>query len=131
MQAAILRIKLRLLPEWLNRRRHIAAIYNKEINNPLVDLPHRHSGRNPSYHQYVIRCRQRDKVISALKSRSIGFGIHYPVPVHMMPAYKDLAGDLPLTVTEKACKEILSLPIHEGLSNKEAEKVAEAINCTA
>lgn len=128
MQAAILRVKLRLLPQWLDRRREIAVLYENKIKHPQFELPYRHSERKHSFHQYVIRCRERDKVINALKRREIGFGIHYPVPIHYMPAYKELYNPLlPLTVTEKASNEILSLPIHESLFDEEVEKVVNTL----
>ena len=128
IQAAILRVKLRLLPRWLNRRKEIAAYYDDNIKHPGVELPYRHPDRNHSFHQYVIRCRDRAKMIDSLERHQIGLGIHYPVPIHRMPAYRRL--DDPsrtLPVTEKACEEILSLPIHEALSNEEAERVAKVL----
>ena len=128
IQAAILRVKLRLLPQWLHRRREIAARYYEEIKHPQIKLPHRHADRKHSFHQYVIRCQERDKVIDILKSHEIGFGIHYLVPVHRMPAYKRLCEpSKSLPVTEKASSEILSLPIHEALSDEQVDKTANTL----
>ncbi len=129
MQTAILRVKLPLLPQWLNRRKEIAAYYDAAITHPEVELPYRHTTRDHSFHQYVIRSRERDKLISAFQNHEIGFGIHYPVPIHRMPAYRRLYdSSRPLPVTEKACEKILSLPIHEALANEEIEQVVLAIN---
>jgi aminotransferase EvaB len=129
IQAAILRIKLRIFKDWLDRRLHVAQIYNKGIDNPLITKPVSSSKCSPSYHQYIIRCSKRDKLAGHLKSNHIGYGIHYPTPVHLMPAYHFLGNRaLNLPVTEKACSEILSLPIHEGITRYEAEKCVEVLN---
>lgn len=132
MQAAILRLKLRLLPQWLARRRDIAAFYNAHIAHPHIDLPCKHPEREPAYHQYVVRCRNRAAVIDALIQQDIGYGIHYPVPVHCMPAYADASDGtgrgLSLPVTERACGEILSLPVHEALLDDEVQKVAKTLS---
>ena len=129
VQAAILNVKLHYLTQWLNRRREIAAQYYEKIKNTNIIAPFSHPDRTHSFHQYVIRCQERDKYIDALKGSEIGFGIHYPVPVHHMPAYQRLKNPLQfLKVTEKACREILSLPTHESLSDEELEKVIDTIN---
>ena len=128
LQAAILRTKLRFLPQWLARRREIASYYDKNITHPQIKLPHRHADREHSFHQYVIRCQERTKVIGALKRHKIGFGIHYPISIHHMPAYKELYNpSSPLIFTEKASKEILSLPVHESLVDGEVEQVVDAL----
>jgi dTDP-4-amino-4,6-dideoxygalactose transaminase len=128
MQAAILRVKLRFLPRWLKRRREIAALYNKGITHPQIEPPCHHPERVHSFHQYVVRCRERDKVIHAVKRNKIGFGIHYPVPIHCMLAYKDLNRPSSLlSTTEKASNEILSLPIHEALLDEEVGRVIDTV----
>jgi aminotransferase EvaB len=130
IQAAILRVKLQVLPKWLERRREIAAIYDEKIRLSNIRLPLRHPDRKHSFHQYVIRCQDRNRITEMLKSRDVSFGIHYPVPVHLMPAYRRLLqGKMP--VTERASNEILSLPIHESLIDEEAGKVALAVSATA
>ena len=129
IQAAILRVKLRLLPRWLGRRRSVAALYDRCLRNPAVALPPRAGHIEPSFHQYVVRCRERRRVIDALRAAGIGFGIHYPTPVHRMPAYAFLGGGaLDLPVTDRAAEEILSLPVHEALRDDEALSVAATIN---
>jgi aminotransferase EvaB len=127
IQAAILRIKLRILPRLLNRRKEIALRYDDKIENDQIMLPYRHLEREHSFHQYVIRCKNREKVIGSLKNKEVRFGIHYPIPVHKMPAFKNnntFSNSLP--ITEKASDEILSLPIHETLYDEEVQTV---INC--
>lgn len=128
IQAAILRVKLRVLPAWLARRKTIADIYDQEIENPSIGLPTHDEDCEPSYHQYVIRCRDRQSVIEALNHSEIGFGIHYPTPVHLMPAFvsEDRSFDLPRTV--RACDAVLSLPVHEAVRTDEARTVARTLN---
>lgn len=130
MQAAILRIKLQQLPHWLHKRRKTAALYDSRIKAPGIRLPARSPAVVHSHHQYVIRCRQRSAVRRTLKGAGIQFGIHYPTPLHRMPAYGRLSGvaRLALPVTESAAKQILSLPVHESLTRSEAEAVARALN---
>jgi aminotransferase EvaB len=126
MQAAILRVKLRLLPTWLERRREIAVVYGEKIGHPEIMLPYLHDDRKHSFHQYVIRCQDRDGVIDGLGNHGIASGIHYPVPIHCMQAYEDLPSR-PLPVTERACNEILSLPVHEALSDEEVERITQVL----
>lgn len=129
LQAAILRVKLGVLPQWLARRRRIASLYNEHVRHPAISTPVRDDDSEPSYHQYVVRCQARDLVTESLRASGIGFGIHYPVPVHLMPAYRHLGGDsLALPVTVRASHEILSLPVHEALTEKEALTVAKTLN---
>lgn len=128
MQAAILRIKLDRFPDWLNRRLRVATAYDERITNSSICKPRCHEAVRHSYHQYVVRTTNRRSLIETLRRRDIGFGIHYPVPVHRMPAYAALARSVSLPVTERACEEILSLPMHEALEDEDVEKVAAALN---
>lgn len=127
IQAAILRVKLRYLDEWQCRRREIAARYDAGISNPAIATPHRHVNREHAHHQYVIRCQDRQKVIDMMEARDIGYGIHYPTPVHKMPPYEHLAR-WPLPVTERAAAQILSIPVHEALTDEEVGTVIEVLN---
>ncbi len=125
IQAAMLRVKLRVLPDWLHRRRAVAAVYDTHIRHPSIALPPHQEDVEPAFHQYVVRCRNRDAVIQMLEAAEIGYGIHYPTPVHLMPAYDFLGGEsLRLPCTTQACNEVLSLPIHEAISQDEALAVA-------
>jgi dTDP-4-amino-4,6-dideoxygalactose transaminase len=129
IQAAILRIKLRVFPAWLQRRRAVADVYLRGIAHPGLRLPTTPTAVDPSYHQFVIRCQEREPVIAALRAEGIGFGIHYPLPVHLMPAYRFLGGEsLDLPVTVDASHHILSLPIHEALTTAEAMAVVTTLN---
>ena len=125
LQAAILRVKMKYLPDWLKRRKEIATRYLNEIDNPKLTLPHNYSDREPAYHQFVIRCQDRNEVITGLEKNGINYGIHYPTPVHLMPAYQKYAANLP--VCEEAASQILSIPVHEALTNAEVEKVIRVL----
>lgn len=129
IQAAILRIKLARYPQCLARRVEIASLYDSEIDNPAVESLTCESASVGSYHQYVVRCDQRDQLAAFLEREGILTGIHYPVPVHLMPAYEFLGGaslDLPVTTSE--ADRILSLPIHDALTLDEVDRVAAAVN---
>lgn len=129
MQSAILRVKLPLLNDWIARRQEIAGIYYDEISNPAIQLPYRYGNRDHAYHQFVIRCAERDTVIGSLKSAGIGYGIHYDTAIHQMPAYQDaIYRRNPLPVTEQSVNEILSIPVHEAMYDSEIEQVIQALN---
>lgn len=128
MQAAILRVKLRYLDKFVQRRRDLAAIYSHWLEGTALSLPLESHGRRHAYHQYVIQTDGRDDLIAELERHKIGYGIHYPVPVHLMPAYECLGyhpGDLP--VTERAAQRILSLPLHPGLTEEQVAYVARVV----
>jgi aminotransferase EvaB len=129
IQAAVLRIKTRVFGDWLAQRRAVAAAYHESIDHPDVRLPQVANAVDPSYHQFVVRCRDRAGVMAALRAADVGFGVHYPVPVHLMPAYRFLGGEsLDLPVTVAASSSILSLPIHEALTADEVQRVVTTLN---
>ena len=116
LQAAILRVKLRTLRTSNQRRRHLAAIYTAGLAGTPFIAPTTRAGATHVFHQYVIRAPRRDELLAALTARGIPAAIHYPQPVHLQPAY---AGRIPhgdLAETERACREILSLPLHPHLA---------------
>ena len=128
MQAAILRVRLRALEAGNDARRKLAAIYADmlpaEVQKP-VEAP----GCRHVYHLYVIQTARRDHLSARLAEQGIGSGIHYPVPVHLQPAYAD--GSLrkhDLRVTEQAAREVLSLPMYPALSEEQIDAVAAAVN---
>jgi dTDP-4-amino-4,6-dideoxygalactose transaminase len=128
VQAAVLRAKLAHLDEDNARRRAIAARYDARLGGSVLGAPAVGDGVDHVYHQYVIRTRYRDNLMAWLHDRGISTAIHYPVPIHMQPAY---AGRLPrvveLPVTERIASEIVSLPIFPSLSDGEVDRVAEAV----
>jgi dTDP-3-amino-3,4,6-trideoxy-alpha-D-glucose transaminase len=130
MQAAILRVKLRHLDGDNARRQAIAGIYDYGLRwCDCLGLPARRHGGTHVFHQYVLRCRDRDALQAALKSRGVGTNIHYPVPVHLQPAYKDRVAIGPggLGISERASREVLSLPMFPELGEDQAARVVAAL----
>ncbi len=127
MQAAVLSIKLAYLDDWLARRQANAARYQAEVVNPRLRLPHLYPDRTHSYHQFVIRCTDRQALLQHLEQHEIGYGIHYPVPIHQMPAYQHLQTS-PLPITEAASEEIASIPVHEALEAEEVSTIIQVLN---
>jgi dTDP-4-amino-4,6-dideoxygalactose transaminase len=128
IQAAVLRVKLTYLEQWNTRRRQIADLYNRTLADSKLTLPHEPEYANHIYHQYVIRTPERDKLMSFLKNRSIGVSIHYPVPIHLQPAFEDLGykqGQFP--ETEMATAQILSLPIYPEMTDDQVCAVCDSI----
>lgn len=129
MQAGLLRVRMAHMKEITEEKRKIAAKYTEGIKNPLIRLPHIREGADSVWHQYVIRCTEREKLIKYLKERKIGTIIHYPIPPHLSEAYQYLGfkkGDFPITETYAA--EVLSLPIYNGITEEEQEYVINALN---
>ncbi len=128
IQAVVLRAKLPHLAEWNHARRSHAALYNQLLEGTPAVTPVIRPENQSVYHLYVIRVPQRDELQAWLKNQEIFTGIHYPVAIHLQPSMSSLGykeGDLP--VTEKAVKEILSLPMFAELTDDEIEVVAKAI----
>ncbi len=126
IQAAILRVKLKYLDNDNSRRNEIAKIYNS-INLEEVLTPLTRPDSTHVYHQYVCKVQKRDELMEYLSSNDIFAGIHYPFPVHEQPAYKKLVKPHSLEVTEKVCKEIISLPMYPELPKESAFLVKEII----
>lgn len=127
MQAAILRVKLKHLDGWNAARRERAALYTELLR--AVTPPREQSYGRPVYHLYVVQTPRRDELARHLQARGIGTAIHYPIPIHLQPAYanlRDNSGDLP--VAERLAREILSLPIYPELSLEDVRTVAQAVN---
>ncbi|AUG79370.1 erythromycin biosynthesis sensory transduction protein EryC1 [Kitasatospora sp. MMS16-BH015] len=130
LQAVVLRAKLRRLPSWNEARRAAAARYDAL----LADLgglttPRTMPGNEHVWHLYAVRVeRGRDEVLAALQAEGIGAGVHYPVPVHLQPAFSGLghgAGSFP--VTERAAGEILTLPLFPQITEDQQTRVVEAL----
>ncbi|MBM3713965.1 MAG: hypothetical protein FJW56_11150 [Actinobacteria bacterium] len=128
IQAALLDFKLLKLDAWNQRRREIAKKYIEGLKDLPVVLPVMQPDAFQVFHLFVIRVRQRAKLIDYLLREGITALIHYPIPIHLQPAYSYLGykrGDLP--VTEKLSEEILSLPIYPELEDSEVEYFIEKI----
>jgi dTDP-4-amino-4,6-dideoxygalactose transaminase len=127
LQAALLRVKLRRLDEWNEARRQLATVYDRALRGTPVVAPVQDPNRRHVFHQYVLRLPERDRVRAALAAAGVGTGIHYPVPVHLQPAYHALGLGAQLAVTEKICDEIISLPMYPYLAPASAEHVAQQV----
>ncbi len=128
LQAAILRIKLKYLDSYNEKRREIARKYNALLENTPLSLPKEADNRKHVYHLYVIRTNERDELQEYLDERGISTGIHYKVPIHLQEASKQYnykQGDIPQV--EKACKEILSLPIYPELKDENINYIVDTI----
>ena len=128
LQAAILGAKLPHLSAWNARRRAIAARYRQLLADLPLDLPADSADCEPVYHLFVVRTPQRDALRQHLKSRDISTGIHYPLPLHLQPAFAHLgysAGDFP--ETERAAGEVLSLPIYPELTDDQLEQITDTV----
>jgi dTDP-4-amino-4,6-dideoxygalactose transaminase len=128
MQAAVLRVKLRHLDEWNDRRRALASLYTRLLEECGVVLPQEHEGLHHVWHLYVIRHPERDALLEALNAEGIGAGIHYPVPIHEQTPYRHVR-----TVPEGApvasalAREILSLPLFPEMTGEQVERVVAAV----
>jgi dTDP-4-amino-4,6-dideoxygalactose transaminase len=128
LQAAILGVKLRHLESWNAARQRHAGLYNELLRGSSVVTPNQASYAESAWHLYVIRTKNRDSLKAHLASHGIMTGIHYPIPIHLQPAYSDLGykkGDFP--VTEAYADEILSLPMYAELTPDAIQFVADAI----
>ena len=127
LQAAILRVKLRSLDQGNHRRRAIARVYDRSLSKSDLVLPNESEGATHVYHQYVIRSKKRDQLRSFLRQNSVETAVLYPQPVHLQQGYRDsvVVGSGRLLETEKACAEILSLPIYPELDDDQVSSVAQ------
>jgi len=128
LQAAVLRVKLKYLEKWNAARRRNAALYHQFLDDCNVALPSETGDAESVWHLYVIRAEQRDALKEHLVSRGINAGIHYPIPIHLQPAYRDLGhkrGDFP--VTESCAEQVLSLPMYAEITREQIGYVAKTI----
>jgi len=130
IQAGILRIKLRYLAQWNEERRESARRYREFLGSvpESIGLPHEPPCVKAVYHLYVVRVQDRDRLQKHLAQAKIGTGIHYPIPLHLQKAYRGLdfkEGDFP--VSEKAAREILSLPMYPGLEHEQQSRITDQV----
>jgi dTDP-4-amino-4,6-dideoxygalactose transaminase len=132
IQGAVLRVKLRHLETWTEARRTAARHYDELLSDSGVLTPQAMPYARHVYHIYAIRTAQRSEWQQALQAKGIQTGIHYPIPVHLLPAYADLGytkGDFPHS--EQAADEVLSLPMFAELTRAQCEEVSEAVTMLA
>ena len=129
IQAALLRVKLRVLDEWNDRRRAVACRYLSDLADlPDLELPHVPEGAEPCWHLFVVRHPRRDWLQEQLKHAGIGTLIHYPIPPHLSDAYRDIGiARGTYSITERLAETVLSLPIGPHVSDRQAEAVVSAV----
>src|SRR5689334_9273449 len=129
LQAAVLRVKLRRLEAWTEARRQAARRYAELLAGGPIAAPMERRDVRHVYHVYAIRVERRSQLQAGLAARGIQTGVHYPFPVHLLPAYADLghgAGDFPHA--ERAAAQELSLPMYPELSSDAQARVVEALH---
>ena len=128
LQGAVLRVKLRHLDEWSDRRKNIAKRYREKLSGVALGMPQDDPRDECAYHLFVIYIENRDAVQAELKNRGIGTAIHYPLPLHLQKALAHLgykAGDFPHT--ERACQHVLALPLFPELRTEQVEYVCDSL----
>lgn len=131
IQAGILRIKLKRIDEYNKKRRNNALLYRERLKGLALTLPEETPNTYHVYNQYTIRSKKRDAIRKALEERSIASMIYYPLPLHLQEVYRHLGykeGDFP--ESEKASKEVISLPIYPELTEEQIEEICEVIRNT-
>jgi dTDP-4-amino-4,6-dideoxygalactose transaminase len=127
LQAAVLRVKLRRLEQWNGARRKAAAKYDRFLAGTSLVTPKLAPYAKHVYHLYVVQVPDRKKQQAAFDAASVSHVIHYPVPVHLQPAFADLGynqGSFP--VTEALVPKIISLPMFPEIIDSQIERVAKA-----
>ena len=128
IQGAVLGVKLRYLERWTEDRRRVAATYRRLLAGTAVQTPRERPDVRHVYHLYAVRLPQRDGWRARLHEMGVQTGVHYPVPVHLQPAYRDLGyrtGDFP--VAEAVAHEVLSLPVFPEMTDAQVEAVSSVL----
>jgi dTDP-4-amino-4,6-dideoxygalactose transaminase len=128
IQAGVLSAKIPYLETWNQMRHQAAERYDRLLSDLDVATPKEAAGAKHIYHLYVIRVKERDRVKREIEAKGVGCGIHYPIPIHLLDAYKHLgkpAGSYP--VTETAAREILSLPMYAEITPEQQQYVADCL----
>ncbi len=132
IHASIGRVQLGKLKDWTARRQANAHFLNENLEGVVV--PPVAPGAVHVYHQYTIRAdaSERDRMVQAMKDEyQVGSGVYYPIPNHRLPSLEHFAPGLDLPETEKAAKEVISLPVHPSLSQDDLERIVVAVNASA
>ncbi len=128
VQGAILNVKLKYLEKWSNDRLSHAKLYNQLLAGSKVETPEIMDYGKPVFHVYAVRTTERENLMAYLTKEGIQHGIHYPFPVHLLPAHADLGykpGDFP--ESEKAANQVLSLPMFPELTDEQIHIVSDAV----
>ncbi len=132
MQAAILRVKLKHLDRWTEARRSSAALYDSLLDHPSIVRPFVSAQVRHVYHLYTVAIANRDRVQQSLQADGISTAVHYPTPIHLLPAYADVryrAGDFPHA--EAAARSVLSLPMNPFIAPEQIHRVAARLRQAA
>jgi len=128
LQAAVLRVKLRHLEAWNETRRQRAARYRDLLVDADVVLPTLPTDAEHVFHLFAIECQNRDTVLQRLRDRDIDAGIHYPIPIHLQPAFAEHCRvPRPLPESQRSARELLSLPLCPFITELEVDTVAQAV----
>jgi dTDP-4-amino-4,6-dideoxygalactose transaminase len=128
MQGAVLGIKMKHIARWTARRRELAERYLMLLRDLPIDLPCVRADCEPVWHLFVVLHPERDRIRAELEARGIQTGLHYPIPVHLQPAYRSLGyepGDFP--VSERVGRECFTLPLFPEMTEQQQDAVAEAL----
>lgn len=129
LQAAFLRVKLRYLDKWNQERQRIAQRYCEEIDNSKLILPMMQEGIKSVYHIFAVRCEKRTQLECYLNECGIETNKHYPIPIHLQPAYQELnmeKGKYP--VAEYISDTELSIPLYYGMKENEVNYMIQVLN---
>lgn len=127
LQAAFLRIKLQRLDVENDKRKNIAMFYNHNISNPKIEIPKVPKWATPVWHQYVLKVKNRLNLEKKLKKMGVQYLIHYPLAPHMQACYKKQRFEK-LSVAERLSNEVISIPIHSGLTKDDQGYIVEILN---
>jgi dTDP-4-amino-4,6-dideoxygalactose transaminase len=128
LQAAILRVKLRYVAEWNERRRYIARYYNEQFSGLYVGVPYEASYARHVYHLYIIRMKDRVAAQRYLKEQGIGSGVYYPIALHLTEPCRVYGhGEEDFPIAERASKETLALPLYPEMNEEQADRVVAAV----
>lgn len=129
IQAAALRVKLKYLDEWNERRNHLAQIYSAKLKKLNITIPFVPAWAESANHLYVVRTKQRESLQNFLSEAGVGTLIHYPIAPHEQAAYKDMHGfERSLPIATSLAREVISLPLGPQMHEKEVLHVAQLIN---
>jgi UDP-N-acetyl-3-dehydro-alpha-D-glucosamine 3-aminotranferase len=127
LQAALLRVKLRHLPVWNDRRREIVARYRELLQGTPLVLAEERAPAHHVYHQFTVRTPKRDALVGALADAGVGTAVHYPIPVPAQPMFAVPDVDRAFPNAARAAAEVLSLPCFPELLDEEVRSVADAV----
>lgn len=131
LQAAMLRVKLRYLDQWIEARRSAAQLYNRLFQRTNIEVPVEASYGKHVFHQYTIRLKNRDAVAAALIGQKIPHAIYYPIPLHLQEAYKTNGENEKFPIAEKSADEVLSLPMHTELDEEQQTFIVQSVLAAA